>query len=116
MRQAGMLALSGFMLMSSLAALGSELESPEEAPPTLESKAWQDSSTQLARSDYGTDSAGPSRVESCPAEVDEGATGWIDPLRAANDQPDETWRLSSRASRTYGCSSSTRSSSSVSTS
>jgi len=50
-RQAAMLALSGFMLMSSLAAIGSGCGPDTEIATALESRSWQDSSALLVRSD-----------------------------------------------------------------
>jgi len=51
LRQGAMLALSGFMLMSSLAAIGSGCSPSKPRPVSLESKSWQDSSALLVRSD-----------------------------------------------------------------
>lgn len=116
-RQAAMLAISGFMLMSSLAAIGSGHVSPDENRPTLESKAWQDSRAQLVRSDYGVDSATGAEEPSPtpdPREVREAR--WLTVLDVTPAQSDVTRRLSSRASTTSGCASSTRSSRSASTS
>ena len=49
-RQAATLALSGFLLMSSLAALGSG-HSHAPTPKVLEELSFQDSSAHLVRSD-----------------------------------------------------------------
>lgn len=88
LRQAAILALSGFMLMSSLAALGSG-HAHTPAAAALDERSFQDSSTHLAPADQGP---------------------------APSAQPLSADCRSSRAWSTSGCSSPSRSTSSDSTS
>lgn len=64
LRQGAMLALSGFMLMSSIAAIGSACGPDADTAVSLESRSWQDSSALLVHSDQ---SPQPDRA-SCSSE------------------------------------------------
>ena len=109
LRQAAMLALSGFMMMSSLAALGAASRAPIADEIVATPATWKDGSDQLVRPDQRPSPA----PASCPgsAAPDDGARGEGEP-----GQLGRATRSSPLASETDGCSSPTRSTRSDSTS
>ena len=97
--QAAILALSGFMFMSGLAAIGSARMPSAPSARALEAHTWEDTSVWLAQSDQAPE-ARASRACGTPGAL----------------QLDRADRSSARASSTSGCGSPTRSTSSASTS
>jgi hypothetical protein len=99
LRQAALLAFSGFLFMSGLAALGSGRIPTEPGRSVLDARVWSDTDTFLAHSDQLPEAAHP------PCRP-----GYPDSQRAAAD------RSSERVSSTSGWCSPTRSIRSSSTS
>ena len=81
LRQAALLALSGFMLMSSLAALGSGHSHARE-PVALEEHSFGDSSAHLVRADQGPGARAQSARTDCLSALTWSTSGCSSPTRS----------------------------------